>query len=150
MADPKPWLIILALQAQLQGITMANGYRTDAGNAVWTEPAQRDASIALGISIATQHIDRWQGERPNKRGRELLLTVEAAISTSLDNAHQLAHQLIGDIEDCLEKNLGMLAGVLAAVPGVLTFEVESSEVANQPEGAPFIGVAMVIRAGYLR
>lgn len=150
MADPKPWLIILALQAQLQGITIANGYRTDAGNAVWTEPKQRNESAALGIGIATQHIDRWQGERPNKRGRELALTVECAISTSLDNAHQLAHQLIADVEDCLEKNTAAIAGVLSAVPGVLTFEVESSEVANQPEGAPFIGVAMVLRAGYLR
>ena len=146
--DTKSWLIILALQAQLQGIAVANGYRTDAGKAVWTEPKQRDASAALGISIATQHIDRWPGERPNKRGRELLLTIEAAISTDLDNAHQLAHQLIGDVEDCLEKSAA--AGALPAVPGVKPFEVESSEVANQPEGAPFIGVAMIISAGYLR
>lgn len=148
MADPKPWLTILALQAQLQGITQANGYLTDAGASVWTEPAQRDESIALGVSIATQHIDRWTGERPNKRGRDLLLTLEAAIPTTLDNAHQLAHQLIEDVEACLEKNAAR--GALPAVPQVKPFEVESSEIANQPEGAPFIGVVMIISAGYLR
>ena len=148
MADPKPWLIVLALQSQLQGITVANGYRTDAGNAVWTEPAQRNSSVALGISIATQHIDRWPGERPNKRGRDLLLTIEAAISTDLDNAHQLAHQLIGDVEDCLEKNAAN--GALPGVPGAKPFEVESSEIANQPEGAPFIGVVIIVSVGYLR
>lgn len=148
MADPKPWLIILALQAQLQGITVANGYLTDAGNAIWTEPAQRNESAALGISIVTQHIDRWQGDRPNKRGRDIALTVEAAISTQLDNAHQLAHQLIEDIETCIAANTDSRA--LVSVPQVRPFAIESIEMADRPEGLPFIAVVLAISTGYMR
>jgi hypothetical protein len=148
MADPKPWLVILALQSQLQGITRANGYLTDAGTAVWTEPKQRAQTDALGISIITQHIDRWQGERPNKRGRALALTVEAAIPTDLDTAHQYAHQLIEDIEVCLAKNIAI--NLLPDVSGVTSFELESAEMADRPEGLPIIAVVLTISAGYLR
>lgn len=147
MADqPKPWLIILALQAQLAGITKANGYWTDAGNNIWTEPAQR--TEALGISIVSQHIDRWQGERPNKRARDITLTLEAALSTDLDNAHQLAHQLIEDIEVCLGKTADALA--LPSVPGVKPFQIDSIETPTKPEGLPFIYVVMAVSTGYLR
>lgn len=148
MADPKPWLIILALQAQLQGITRGNGYLTDAGTSIWTEPAQRPETAALGISIVTQHIDRWSGERPNKRGRDVTLSVEAAISTQLDNAHELAHQLIEDIETCLAKNAENNA--LPAVPQVRPFKIESIEMADRPEGLPFIAVMLTLSTGYLR
>lgn len=148
MADPKAWLAILALQSQLQGITQANQYLTDAGNAVFVEPAQRPQGSALGISITTQHIDRWQGERPNKQGRDLALMVEAAISTELDNAHQLAHQLIEDIEACMASNAA--DGALPSVPGMKPFRIDTIDVANKPEGLPVILVQLVVVAGYLR
>lgn len=150
MADPKPWLIVLALQSQLATIRKADGYLTDAGSAVWVEPAQRDETAALGISIVTQHIDKWAGERPNKRGRDITLTIEAAISTDLDNAHQLAHQLIEDIESCLAAAVALNADALPPVPQVKPFAIESIEMADRPEGLPFIVVAMVIGTGYLR
>lgn len=148
MADPKPWLVILALQAQLQDITKSNGYLTDAGTSIWTEPAQRPETAALGISIVTRQIDRWEGERPNKRGRTLQLALEAAISTDLDTAHEYAHQLIEDVEVCLAKNIAV--NTLPAVPGVTAFEIDSIEMADRPEGLPVIAVAMTISAGYLR
>ena len=148
MADPKAWLAILALQSQLQGITRANQYLTDAGNAVFVEPAQRPQNAALGINITTQHIDRWQGDRPNKRGRDLALLVEAAISVDMDNAHQYAHQLIEDIEACIASNA--VNGALPAVPGMKPLEIDTIDVAERPEGLPIILVQLVIIAGYLR
>lgn len=149
MADqPKSWLIVLALQAQLRGITVANGYLTDAGHNVWIEPAQRDESAALGISIVTEHIDRVEGERPHKREREITIPVEAAISTSQDNAHELAHQLIEDVERSIAALTA--AAPTPPVPGVMPFEIGNIEFANQPEGLAVIGVQIPIIARYFR
>lgn len=148
MASPKPWLIIQALAAQFAGILQANGYLTDAGGAIWTEPAQRKEDVALGVSIVTIGIDKWQGERPNKRGRTLKLVVEAAISVLLDNAHELAHQLVEDIESSVAALTA--AGITPNVPQVTPFEIETIDIADRPEGVTFIIVQIHLSVGYLR
>lgn len=87
MADtPRTWAILQALQLRLQGITVAGGYRTDAGADVRLEPSDLGdvPSITLFSGATTRPDDaRTAGER------EFTLIVEAQVPAGLDDAHAL-------------------------------------------------------------
>lgn len=149
MADPRAWQIITALDAALSDIRIASGYLTDAGMNVWTEPAQRTDTDALGISIMTTGIARMDGERPDKRGRILTLALEAAIPATQDNAHQLANQLIEDLEVALASfttSQQSAQGVAQALP----VSIGDITVLDRPEGLAVIGVHVDVSVGYWR
>jgi hypothetical protein len=150
MAESRTWAIILALQAQLQTITVANGYLTDAGLNVWTTDAQRPDTEALGLMIYSENItgaglDR---ERPAKPVREFTLLVEAAIGTDLDTAQQQIHALIEDIDNCM----AAYAKAQFGVPGnqVTPMHVADIAILDRPEGAAVIAMQARIVARYFR
>ena len=146
----RSWTIILALAAQLATITTANGYLTNAGLNVWTTDSQRDESAALGLMIYSQNItgaglDR---ERPGKPVREFSLLVEAAIGTDIDDAQQQVHNLIEDIDTCMEA----FAVAQFGQPGqqVTPMHVVDIAILDRPEGAAVIAMQANIVARYFR
>jgi hypothetical protein len=148
MADAQPWVIITAIAAQLAAIRTANGYLTDAGEAVWTEPAQRRDNV-VGVSVATESITPLAGERPQKRGRALGLVIEAAIPVTLDNAHQLAHWLIADVEQALADFTSTQTN-FRGPPRTLPIDVGDIAVLERPEGLAVIAVQIHVIARYWR
>lgn len=136
MADtPRPWLILQAAQARLQGITVVGGFRTDAGADVRLEPSA-DALSAPRLTLYTAAMVK-PNEAPRVSGeREFTLIIEAAVPTSLDDPHQLVVALAEDIEECL--------GGIALMPEALPLAFEESLFLDRPDGV----AAMVAQQMY--
>lgn len=150
MADtPRPWKIIESLEAQLSDVRVASGYRTDIGANVWTQPAQRKDDV-LGISIGTESINRTSAnERPLKRARGLVLVLEAEIAVTLDNAHELAHDVAEDLEVALTSFVSAQAQNPDPTQS-LPLEVGDILILERPEGMPVIAVQCHVTARYWR
>jgi len=146
----RSWTILLALAAQLQTITVANGYLTDAGLNVWTTDNQRTDDAALGLMIYSESImgpgiDR---ERPGLPVREVTFLIEAAIGTDLDTAQQNIHEVIDDIDRCLAAYTKAQAGNPAT--SVTPMHVADFAILDRPEGAAVIAMQARIVARYFR
>lgn len=149
MAKPSAsWAIILALQTELQKISLASGFLTDAGSNVWVTDAQRPQDEALGLMIYSESITGTEDQRPGKPVREISLLVEFAIGTDLDDAQQQAHQVIEDIEVCLAN----YAAAQAARPAYqqLPMVVRDIAILDRPEGQAVVAGQARITAGYFR
>lgn len=149
MANPsKTWSIILALQAQLQAITVANGYLTDAGTNVWVTDGQRPETDALGLMIYSEAITGTPDQRPGKPVRSLSLLIEFAITSDIDNAQAQAHAVIEDIENCMDA----YAKAQFAKPGrsVTPMRVVDVAILDRPEGEPVIAGNVRVTAEYFR
>jgi hypothetical protein len=140
MADtPRTWAILQALQLRLQGITVAAGYRTDAGQDVRLEPSDLgDApSITLYSGATTRPEDaRAAGER------DFTLIVEAQVPVALGDAHAQAVALAEDIEDALEGYVPM--------PSALPLRFQESLFLDRPDGVAAMAVQIMFTTRFRR
>jgi len=144
----KTWAIILALQTQLQTITVANGYLTDAGANVWVNEGQRPSEEALGLMIYSESITGTEDQRPGKPVRQLPLLIEFAISADLDEAQEQAHAVIEDIEVCMES----YAKAQYAKPGAQfkPWRVMDIAILDRPDGEPVVAGSARVVTDYFR
>lgn len=108
MADaPLTWQLLGAMVAGLQGITIANGYLTDAGSYVTREPSQiREDQPAL-IAIALESLARATAENANARSHRLAtVLVVGKVPITQTDAQVRLHEIIADIERCFEGKHG--------------------------------------------
>lgn len=126
--------ILQALQVRLQQVTIANGYRTDAGQDVRLEASSGDAgqriTLYAGQKVRPDDV-RSRGER------ELVVIVEAQVPVGLDNAQALILAMDEDIEQALDTYLPM--------PAALPLEFQESLFLERPDGMP----AMVVQQMYV-
>lgn len=151
MANSRSWAIIQALQTQLQTITVANGYNTDVGANVWTTEHQRPRADALGLMLYSGPILRGSsGEgRPGKPVREFTVFVEAAIGTSQDDAQEQIHNVIEDIEACME-SYAKAQFARPTLNQVKPMEVTDIAIEDRTDGADVIAVIANVVARYFR
>lgn len=147
----RTWLLILALQAQLSTITVANGYLTDIGTNIWTTDAQRPSDDALGLMIYSEPItgggiDR---ERPGKPVRDFAMLLECIIGTDLDDAQQQIHSVIEDVENCMEA-YAKAEFMRPTVNQVKPMAVVDVAILDRPEGAAVIACQIRVAARYFR
>lgn len=147
MADPRAWQLIAAVQARLQGITVAAGYRTDIGTDVAVEFKQRD-DAGEHIDIFTTDIKKGPGDNSTRRVRTLQLSIEPSVPITIgsdgsSNAHQRMHQIIGDIEDAL------VAPDAVSINGALDVRVSDIMVEDDPVGLQVIAAAVLVDVDYL-
>lgn len=141
MADtPRTWTILQALQLRLQGISVAGGYRTDAGDDVRLEPSDvvgAAPSITLYSGATTRPDDaRAQGER------EFTLIVEAQVPVALGNAHAVAVALAEDVEQALDGYVPM--------PEAMPLRFQESLFLDRPDGVAAMVVQIMFTTRYRR
>lgn len=149
MAESRSWAIIQALADRLADIRVADGYLTNIGTAVWTIDAQRPSEDALGLMIYSESItgpgiDR---ERPGKPVRDFSLVIEAAISTTLDDAQQRIHAVIDDVDRCLA---AYARDPRAWPAGVSAMQVGDIAILDRPEGAAVVAMQAHVTTRYFR
>jgi len=138
---PLMWSLIEALQVRLQGITVANGCRTDIGNSIGVERDQFDDAAEHAV-IYTTHIGDGQGNTGPRRVRQLELSIEPSVPTTIaadgsSNAHQRMHEIIADIEDALASPDAV------SVSGVLNVKVTEVTVVDEPNGMAVIAASII-------
>lgn len=141
MASPRAWDLLRTLSAVLAKIRIESGYHSDIGERIWLEPAQRPEEDAIGLTIVSLGIARDEAQ-PMSKHRHLRVLLEAAYPTTLDDAHQRAHELAEDIEDVLEADSWM--------PEALPARFEEAAILDRPEGLPVIVVQVVVTMRYRR
>jgi len=137
MADTaRSWAILQALQLRLQGITVANGYRTNAGADVRLERSK----LGPGTRITLYSGGTVRGEAHNER--EFTLVAEAAVQTDTDDEHELVVAVAEDIEQALDAYLPM--------PGALPLAFQESMILDSPDGVPAMVAQIMFMARYRR
>lgn len=150
MAKPsRTWAIIQAIAAQLALITVANGYNTDAGLNIWTTDGQRTDDDALGIMIYSEAITGpgIDVERPKKAVREIGLLLECSITTDLDTAQPLIHNVIEDIEACIA---AYAEGYLTPGRPCNSMHLTDIAILDRPEGLAVVAMNARLVARYVR
>ena len=135
---PRIWAILLALQLRLQEISIAAGYRTDAGADVRLEPSQVEEgeriTLFSGNTVATDPANRGE--------RESTLVVEAVVSCSAGDAHARVVAIAEDIEQALDTFLPM--------PGALPLRFQESLILDRPDGVPVMAAQLMFTTRYRR
>lgn len=151
MAEPRAWAIILALQAQLSTITVANGYLTDVGEQIWITESQRPSDDALGLMIYSGPImgSGIDNERPGKPVREFTLYVEGAIGTDQDDAQRQIHCVIEDVEKCMQAYATAQA-MRPELNQVKPMAITDIAILDRPEGAAQMVMVANVVARYFR
>lgn len=143
MADTTPRVreIIDTLKARLQQITVAGGYRTDAGLDVRTERSEL-VPTAPYLALARLSIVRPQEERATAREREVQIVVEAHVPASLTDAAARAEDISEDIEDALTEYLQQ--------PMALPLSFRENALLDRPEGLPVMVAQVLFETRYRR
>lgn len=100
MADAITWQAVQAVADRLPLITVANGYRTNAGNSVLTEQLQADPGRGA-VERLSVYLDRIAREPATLTGEDwtLQLIVQADVESNVANAQQRAHAVMADVFD---------------------------------------------------
>ncbi len=141
MADlPRNWAILQTLQARLQEIDPANGYRTTAGDDVRLERGEEVVARPVLYLYSGSNVrpddSRVRGER------EFTLIVEAHVPTTLDSAHMAVVAITEDIEDALTDYLQQ--------PLALPLTFEESLFLDSPAGLPVMVSQTLFTTRYRR
>lgn len=139
MADtPRSWAILAALQARLEEISVASGYRTNAGADVRLEPSQQGAGTRItlysGGTVASSDI--------NPKQRQFTLIAEAVVPCEVDDAHARVVAMAEDIEQALDAYLPM--------PNALPLRFHESVILDRPEGMPVMAAQLMFTTEYRR
>lgn len=141
MADtPRSWAILEALQVRLQTISVASGYRTEAGADVRIEPS-KEALTAPRVTLYSGGTIR--PDDANTAGeREFTLVVEATVPVDLDDAHALVVAIAEDIEQALDAYLPQ--------PLALPLRFQESLFLDRPEGIAAMAAQLLFITRYRR
>lgn len=125
-STPRTWAILQTLQARLQEIDPANGYRTNAGADVRLEGGEEVAPAPFLVLYSGSNVlpddARTRGER------EFTVIVEAHVPVALADAHERVVAITEDIEDALTDYLQQ--------PLALPLRFEESLFLDTPAGLP--------------
>ncbi|MFN8993824.1 MAG: hypothetical protein ACK5X3_09240 [Pseudomonadota bacterium] len=132
MPDAISWQAVAAVAARLPQITVANGYRTNAGNAVLTEQVQADPARSP-VERLSVYLDRAARTPSTLEGDDwtLQLVVEADVPSTLADAQQRAHAVMADVFDLFPSG----GTELPIDAGFVDVEAQTAEFLTRVDGA---------------
>lgn len=137
-------LILTALVGQLQLITIANGYNTDAGLAVYlgvsVDLGEDDADVAIAVVPETDEV-AFQGANVLVR---LPIEIQAIAKASLDQPWLAVEELVADIKRAVETEDRTLGGVVRK-----RLERGSTRTLEREPGALSVGCSITYVAPYV-
>lgn len=101
MPDALSWQTLQAVATVLSGITVANGFRTDAGLKVDVEQLQQESGSGSRISLWLDVMNLTPGDLTTGREIELQLTAQAEVPADISDAQAKAHAAVADIIDAI-------------------------------------------------
>lgn len=134
MADPAiTWQAVQAVAARLPLITVANGYRTNAGNSVLVEQLQADTERAP-VERLSVYLDRVLREPTTLSGNAdwtLQLVVQADVPSTRADAQARAHAVMADVFELFPAG-GMELPIAA---GFVDVEAQNADFVTRIDGA---------------
>lgn len=150
MAEPVTIRVLNALQAELQRITVANGFSSDLGLWVDTERSQSGIPSAPRASVAFFSIQRpSQGGTPDaSRSGEGL--IEIMLPASHTNAMDTIYRATEDVERVLEEMAERLQADTIKATGALVPIFVQAAFLDRPEGLPVCAAEITWTTGWRR
>lgn len=139
-STPRTWAILQTLQARLQEVSVANGYRTDAGLDVRLERSEEVAAVPFLVLYSGSNV--WPDDARTRGEREFTLIVEAHVPVALADAHERVVAITEDIEDALTDYLQQ--------PLALPLSFEESLFLDTPAGLPVMVSQTMFTTRYRR
>ncbi len=140
MADTaKVTLIREALAARLQIISVANGFRTDIGTDVRTEPSKWEIDDGTRITIFSA-ARNLPADARSRTERELQIIVEIVVPVTQGNELAMCDAAEADVEDAIYDFLQM--------PMALPLQVTESITLDRPDGLAAIVIQMMMSTRY--
>lgn len=133
--------IVRRIAELLAQVTVANGWRTNIGQHVDTEPVQLEDDQALGAVVYLGAIRPGDKTTTSQPERVLEVVVDAYIGVALDDAQALQHAVYDDVERCF-------TGLKLSVPGALPLTVGAANFIPRTDDMATAGVQIVISATY--
>lgn len=132
MPDALSWQAVQAVAARLPQITVANGYRTDAGNSVLTEQLQADPGRGP-VERLSVYLDRAARTPSTFEGDDwtLQLVVEADVPSTRADAQQRAHAVMADVFDLFPSG----GTELPIAGGFVDVEAQTAEFLTRVDGS---------------
>lgn len=150
MAEPVTVRVLNALQAELQRITVANGFSSDLGLWVDTERTQSGIPSSPRASVAFFSIQRPnEGGSPdaNRSGEGL---IEIMLPASYTNAMDTIYRATEDVERALDEMADRLqAGAIKATGALVPIFMEAAFL-DRPEGLPVCSAQITWTTGWRR
>jgi len=151
MAEPVPWAVLQAIQAQLAPILTAGGYNTNIGAKFFLSDSQREGterpSIAIGGKTGTLDLTTEvaaNGKPKSPRARRVDLIIEAAVDVVDETAEHVGHLMLEDIE------CAWAIKTCGAPVGVTSISLSSFSILDRPEGLPAVVLQILGSAEYIR
>ena len=132
MPDALSWQAVQAVATRLPLITVANGYRTNAGNSVLTEQLQADPGRGA-VERLSVYLDRAARAPSTLEGDDwtLQLVVEADVPSTRADAQQRAHAVMADVFDLFPSG-----GIeLPIAGGFVDVEAQTAEFLTRVDGS---------------
>lgn len=140
MADTaKVTLIREALAARLQIISVANGFRTDIGTDVRTEPSKWEIDDGTRITIFSA-ARNLPADARSRTERELQIIVEIVVPVTQGNELAMCDAAEADVEDAIYDFLQM--------PMALPLQVTESITLDRPDGLAAMVIQMMMSTRY--
>lgn len=141
MADtPRTWQILEVLKARLASITIANGYRTDAGLDVRDEASETLPTAPFIVVALAHNVRPDTGRHPTERVPTYV--VEVHVPTNILDAYRYQHDSAADIEQALDTYLQL--------PNALPLEFAECVFLSRPEGLPVVVTQTTLTSRYRR
>lgn len=143
MAETKRALILAALLALVREITVANGYTTDAGDAVFLgevpQLGESDPPVAIALVV--------EDDDPNDQGHIFIglpISVQAIAKADLDAPWLAVEAVLGDVKLAVEQADRTLGGLLKGRMARST----TRSLPREP-GSTTVGAAVTYRCDYV-
>lgn len=144
MAEPTTWQLLGDVEACLQRITVANGFRTDAGLAVTREPSRVPESESAVIGLALGRLEPPDQPGLARTHRKASIAIVGKIAVDSTNDQARLHDLLDDITRAIDGQAARF-GAGRALP---TF-VSASPIEPEP-GVKWLGLTVIYSAHVLR
>lgn len=146
MSEPISYRMLEALQARLQSISVANGYRTDIGQRVLIDAIYVPDDNAPAVFVIAQDFARKAGtSTPRQRDSDVEIIVEALMPITRDSAQREAHRVRADLLRALFDTAEDLPKDETGSAHSIT--ISSDRIVTRPEGSNHIVVQITASAG---
>lgn len=143
--------VLQAIKQQLGDIRVDRGYRTNIGATILLHDEQRGSTERPSIAVGSRsgRINRRDergdaGRALSRKARRLEFVVASAVDGPSDQAEQLGHDMLEDIEVAMERRTGL------APMGTIELVLDNWEILDRPAGIDAVVLQIYGHADYLR
>lgn len=150
MAEPVTIRVLNALQAELQRITVANGFSSDLGLWVDTERSQTGIPTAPRAAVAFFSIQRPNDGGAPDASRSGEGMIEIQLPASYTNAMDTIYRATEDVERVMDEMAERLRSGAIEATGALVPIFMQAVFLDRPEGLPVCGADITWTTGWRR